>query len=156
MRCFGIKSLGWNHYSSMRTTHLETVCLKFQWPPPDVTLGVPKRISLTSLQKSPPHVTSRSPQGLMSGGGEGVSYLTFPGGLGTLACDLSYNAFDVTYPPPRPNKMTDICENITFPQLCWRAVKMNRNGSDTNRNGTFSDGVLDEGWAEVESHWVDQ
>ena len=39
---------------------------------------------------------------------------------GTLLCDLLHDACDVT----APNRMTDTCENITFLQLRWRAVKI--------------------------------
>ena len=52
----------------------------------------------------------RSP-GLMSGG--------------TLLCDLSNDAFDVTYNPPCGQ--TDACESITFPQLRLRAVIISAN-----------------------------
>ena len=27
-----------------------------------------------------------------------------------------------TNPPPPMDRMTDVCENITFPQLCWPAL----------------------------------
>ena len=68
---------------------------------------------------------------------------------GSVPCDLSRHAFDVTcmlsphqlrltnsaaayivvvqgmmgYPPPPVNRITDTCKNITFPQLRLRAVK---------------------------------
>ena len=68
--------------------------------------------------------------------------------LGGIPCDLSHHAFDVTcmlsphqlrptnsaaayivvvqgmmgYPPPPVNRITDTCQNITFPQLRLRAV----------------------------------
>ena len=29
-----------------------------------------------------------------------------------------------TYPPPEQNRTTDTCENISFPQLLWRAVNI--------------------------------
>ena len=48
------------------------------------------------------------------------THLTFPRGDGTLPCDRSDDAFDVTYPPPR--QQTDACENISFPQLLLRVV----------------------------------
>ena len=32
--------------------------------------------------------------------------------------------WDQAYPPPPPNRMTDIVENITFLQLRWRTIKM--------------------------------
>ena len=37
-----------------------------------------------------------------------------------LPCDLSHDAFDVTY----PYEQTDACENITFSQLYLGAVNM--------------------------------
>ena len=57
------------------------------------------------------------PPGLMSGGGEGER--------DTLPCDLSSDAFDVTYPPPPPTcGQTDACENITLSQLRLWAVNI--------------------------------
>ena len=47
------------------------------------------------------------------------------GERGYLPCNLSHDAFDVTYstPPPAPNyELTDACKNITSPQLRLRAV----------------------------------
>ena len=49
-------------------------------------------------------VWSRVPEGISLGG-------TCPGGYGPT-------------PLPRPVRMTDACENITFSQLRWRAVKI--------------------------------
>ena len=40
---------------------------------------------------------------------------------GTLLCDLSHGAFDLTHPPPC-GEQTDACENITFTQLRFRVV----------------------------------
>ena len=40
---------------------------------------------------------------------------------GAFPCNLSHDAFDVIY---LVNRMTDTCENIIFPQLRWRAVKI--------------------------------
>ena len=41
---------------------------------------------------------------------------------------LGYSLFQTYpppgYPPPRVNRMTDNCENITFPQLLWWAVNI--------------------------------
>ena len=42
------------------------------------------------------------------------------GERGTLPCDLSHNAFDVTY---SPSEQTDDCETINYPQLHLLAVK---------------------------------
>ena len=42
---------------------------------------------------------------------------------GVLPCDLSHDACNVPVPFPL-NRMTDACENITFPQLClWAVIK---------------------------------
>ena len=41
------------------------------------------------------------------------------GGGGTLPCDLSHDACDVTY---QPREQTDACDNITFPKLRLRVV----------------------------------
>ena len=49
-----------------------------------------------------------------------VPYLTLPGRC-TLPCDLSHDAFDVTYHPLLRGQ-TDTCENISFPQLRLWAV----------------------------------
>ena len=43
------------------------------------------------------------------------------GGGGTLPCDLSHDAFDLTY----PREQADACENITFSQLRLRVVIIN-------------------------------
>ena len=40
-------------------------------------------------------------------------------GGGTLSCDISRDAFDVS---PPPQEQTDACENITFLQLRLRLV----------------------------------
>ena len=55
----------------------------------------------------------------------------FPGPMswrgGTLPCDLSHSAFDVTYLPsypPTPCEQTDACENITFTKLPFVGGKM--------------------------------
>ena len=37
-------------------------------------------------------------------------------------CDLSHDAFDVTYPIRSPCERTDAYENITFPKLCLWVV----------------------------------
>ena len=64
---------------------------------------------------------------------DGAPHLTFPGGGGTLPCDLSRDGFAVTYLPPPPGQ-TDACENITFLQLRLRAVN-NRIISQTEDDG---------------------
>ena len=66
--------------------------------------GSPSEQVWTSLQWSLPDVTSRGSPGLMSRGGEGVPYLTFPGGYPTMGpiswCIWCY------LPPPAPRAQT--------------------------------------------------
>ena len=52
----------------------------------------------------------------MSGGGGVLPNPTFPGGWGTLPCDLSYDEFDVTYPPidRQTHGGNDYCVNQTL------------------------------------------
>ena len=55
-------------------------------------------------------------------GGEVGPQIWSGGGVGPeVWCDLSYDAFDITY--SESNKQTDPCENITFTQLHLQAVK---------------------------------
>ena len=77
------------------------------------------------------HQVSLAEGGYVQMGGEGVRCVQvgISRGVGgyPLTCNLSHDAYtyDVTYPtPPSPCGQTDICENITFPQLLLRAVKM--------------------------------
>ena len=49
------------------------------------------------------------------GGGVGL-------GEGSLCCEVQCIMGNGNMGPP-VNRMTDMTENITFPQLCWRAVK---------------------------------
>ena len=82
------------HSSRMRFTHLETL-------PASVSVastrccsrGSPNEQIWTGLQWSPPNVTSTACQVWCPG----VPNWPFPGGA-TLPCDLSHDAFDVTYP----------------------------------------------------------
>ena len=109
----------------------------FRWPPLGVwgrgrgVVGMGRSSSeqiWTDLQWWPSGVSSREGEagervGKVVGAqvpclGEG----RFPGPMswrgGTLPCDLSHSAFDVTclpsYPSPTPCEQTDACENITF------------------------------------------
>ena len=51
----------------------------------------------------------------------------------TLPFDLSHAIFDVAYSPP--HGQPDACENITFPQLHLRVVKILCQTEATTQNG---------------------
>ena len=96
---------------------------QFQRPPADVAPqdGV---YYMNKFEQVPCHHNQMSlaggSPGLMSIG-EGAPYLTCPGGGGVH--------YHVAYPMKylmllMPCEQTDACGNITFPQLCLRAVKI--------------------------------
>ena len=58
-----------------------------------------------------------------SGEGGGVGSTSDVCGVG-VAYNVTYLMMHVIYQPPPPNRMTDACENITFPQLRLQAVYM--------------------------------
>ena len=109
--------------------------------PPDITSrggGYHHQMSLAEGWVSPPDVTSRrgwvSPPDVTNRAQGG-----YPGGGGGWVSYLSHDACEI----PKPlNRMTDTCENITFPQFLWRAVKMEANvrkiiEKTTNIRGSF-------------------
>ena len=92
------------HSSTACSTRLEAVHVSVSWLRPDVTPGVYTTEHIwTGIQWLPPYVTGRGSSGLMSKGyptwpfGVG-GYPTWPVLGGTLPCDLSHYAFDITYP----------------------------------------------------------
>ena len=114
------------HSSRMHTTHLEAIN-QFQWPPPDVTpVASPNEQVWTGFKWSPPDVSSRrlprsdvqrhGSLGLMSGGRRLLYHVTYP----TMHLMLTTPC----HPPPlQPPCIQTCCVNVTFLQLCWRAVK---------------------------------
>ena len=90
----------------MHTAHLETVCISVSVASTRChSWGFPNEQVWTGLQWSLPDFTSR--------GSQVWCPVTFPE-KGTLPCDLSHNAFDVT---PH-SEQTNTCENITGQILC--------------------------------------
>ena len=85
------------HPSRMRSTHLEAIPASVQWPPQD---AAPGRAGVPDLNKFE-NVSSDHHQRSLGWGSpglmcRGIPHLTCSGD--TLPCDLSDDAFDVTYP----------------------------------------------------------
>ena len=99
------------HSRRMCTVRLHTV--RPGWSPDVSRRGDPKSDVQVGHQMS--IAGGGGTPGLMSGGGDTPPDLSQRGRRGTLPCDLSHYAFDVTYPP-------EACENITNPQLHLRVV----------------------------------
>ena len=78
-------------------------------------------------------------QGMIGGGG-GPCLMSVGGGGCTVRSSASWVM--VTWGPPLPCKQTNASENITFPQLRWRAVKVNNILHMTLYNTIFDQNYL--------------
>ena len=95
--------------------------LQFQLPPIDVAPGDPQRNKFEQVYSG--HHQMSTAGGVLRSDVWGMRGQGTPTGL-SLQCDLSHDAYEVTYPPTPIIccGQTHTSENVAFPQLRWRVV----------------------------------